>query len=77
MAERERHTLKRLLLTPLSGTGYFLGVVLAHLVIASGQTVIVYAIAYAFGGRSDRSLWTMSLSRSSALIPKFTDNDPS
>lgn len=28
VAERERHTLKRLLLTPLSGTGYFLGLFL-------------------------------------------------
>jgi len=38
------------LLTPLSGTGYFLGVVLAHLAIAGGQTFIVYGIAYGFGG---------------------------
>lgn len=56
VAERERHTLKRLLLTPLSGTGYFLGVVLTHLVIAGGQTVIVYGIAYGFGGRFVGSL---------------------
>ncbi|MBT8397723.1 MAG: ABC transporter permease [Gemmatimonadetes bacterium] len=51
VAERERNTLKRLLLSPLGGTEYFIGVTLAHLVIAAGQVVIVYGIAFAFGGR--------------------------
>jgi ABC-2 type transport system permease protein len=50
VAERERGTLKRLLLSPLSGTSYFLGVLLAFLAVAAGQTVIVYGIAFAFGG---------------------------
>jgi ABC-2 type transport system permease protein len=49
VAERERNTLKRLLLSPLGGTSYFLGVTLAYLVIAAGQTVIVYGIAFGFG----------------------------
>ncbi len=50
VAERERNTLKRLLLSPLSGASYFMGVLFAFLVVAAGQTVIVYGIAYAFGG---------------------------
>ena len=56
VAERERHTLKRLLLSPLSGTAYFFGILLAFLVVAAGQTVIVYGIAYAFGGRFEGSV---------------------
>jgi ABC-2 type transport system permease protein len=56
VAERERNTLKRLLLSPLSGTSYFLGLLLAFLVIAAGQTVIVYGIAFAFGGAFRGSL---------------------
>jgi ABC-2 type transport system permease protein len=51
VAERERHTLRRLLLSPLLPISYFLGIVLAFLVIAFGQTIIVYGIAYFFGGR--------------------------
>jgi ABC-2 type transport system permease protein len=51
VGERERHTLKRILLSPLSGRDYFLGIVAAFLVIAAGQAAIVYGIAYAFGGR--------------------------
>lgn len=51
VGERERHTLKRVLLSPLTGGGYFMGIVGAFLVIAAGQALIVYGIAYAFGGR--------------------------
>ncbi len=50
VGERERRTLRRLLLTPAKPSSYLLGVVLAHVVIALGQTVIVYGIAAAFGG---------------------------
>ena len=50
VAERERNTLTRLLLSPLSGLSYFLGVTLAYLIIGAGQTVIVYGIAFGFGG---------------------------
>jgi ABC-2 type transport system permease protein len=57
VTERESGTLRRLLLSPLSGTAYFLGVVLAYTVIATGQTVVVYTIAAAFGGRFHGSLW--------------------
>lgn len=50
-AERERRTLRRLLLSPLSPAAYFLGIVAAYLAIALAQAAIVYAIALAFGGR--------------------------
>jgi ABC-2 type transport system permease protein len=56
VAERERRTLRRLLLSPLKPASYFLGIVFAHLVIAFGQTVIVYGIAFLFGGRFHGSL---------------------
>ncbi len=56
VGERERRTLRRLLLTPVRPSSYFLGIVLAHLVIAAGQTAIVYGIAAAFGGRFHGSL---------------------
>lgn len=51
VAERERRTLRRLLLSPLKPVSYFLGIVSAQLVIAFGQTIIVYFIAFLFGGR--------------------------
>jgi ABC-2 type transport system permease protein len=57
VGERERQTLKRILLSPLSPAAYFLGIVVAFLVIAAGQTAIVYGIAYAFGGRFHGSLF--------------------
>ncbi len=50
VGERERRTLRRLLLTPLSGEAYFLGIVWAHVSIALGQTAVVYGITYAVGG---------------------------
>ncbi len=56
VGERERHTLKRILLSSLSGRDYFMGIVAAFLVIAIGQAAIVYGIAYAFGGRYRGSL---------------------
>lgn len=56
VAERERRTLRRLLLSPLKPASYFLGIVLAHLVIAFGQTIIVYGLAFLFGGRYHGSL---------------------
>ena len=56
VSEREHRTLRRLLLSPLKPTSYFLGIVLAHFLIASGQTLIVYGIAYLFGARFHGSL---------------------
>jgi len=57
VAERERRTLRRLLLSPLKPTSYFLGIVLAYFIIAFGQAIIVYAIAFVFGGRFHGSLF--------------------
>jgi len=57
VAERERRTLRRLLLSPLRPTSYFLGIVAAYLCIAFGQAIIVYGIAYFFGGRFHGDLW--------------------
>jgi ABC-2 type transport system permease protein len=51
VSERERRTLRRLLISPLKPSSYFLGIVLAYMIIAVGQTLIVYGIAYLFGGR--------------------------
>lgn len=51
VAERERRTLQRLLLSPLKPYSYFLGIVLAYLVVAAAQSVIVFGIAFLFGGR--------------------------
>ena len=50
-AERERRTLRRLLVSPLQPLAYFLGIVLALLVVAVLQTVEVYVLAYALGSR--------------------------
>ncbi len=49
VAERERRTLRRLLLSPLRPAAYFLGIVAALAVVAAGQTAIVVAIAAALG----------------------------
>jgi ABC-2 type transport system permease protein len=50
VAEREHRTLRRLLLSPLDGGSYFLGIVVAHLAIAAGQVVVVYGITLGGGG---------------------------
>ncbi|BAZ30171.1 ABC-2 type transporter [Cylindrospermum sp. NIES-4074] len=49
VAEREQQTLKRLFISPLSGTSYFLGIFLAHSCIGIGQTILVYTIAAFWG----------------------------
>jgi ABC-2 type transport system permease protein len=51
VAERERRTLRRLLVSPLNPAAYFLGIVAALSVVATFQTVIVYALAFAMGAR--------------------------
>src|ERR1019366_5313005 len=51
VAERERRTLRRLLVSPLNPAAYFLGIVLALSVVALVPTVIVYALAYVMGSR--------------------------
>lgn len=56
VAEREQKTLKRLFISPLSGTSYFLGIFLAHSFIGIGQTILVYAIATFIGAKFDGSM---------------------
>ena len=51
VGERESGTLRRLLLSPLSGAAYFMGVVLAFVAVAFAQAAIVFGLSYAFGGR--------------------------
>jgi len=60
VGERERKTLRRVLLSSAGPSSYFLGIVLAHAAIAAGQTLIVYGIAAAFGGRY-RGSWFLGL----------------
>lgn len=57
VAERERRTLRRLLVSPLKPISYFIGIVIAFSIIAFGQAIIVYGIAYIFGGRFHGSLF--------------------
>lgn len=56
VAERESGTLRRLLLSPLSGVSYFVGILIAYLFVAAGQAAVVYGVAFAFGGRFHGSL---------------------
>lgn len=56
VAEREQQTLKRLFLSPLSGTSYFLGIFLAHCWIGIGQTLVVYTVAAFWGAKFEGSL---------------------
>ncbi|GAB1544750.1 hypothetical protein NUACC21_74260 [Scytonema sp. NUACC21] len=57
VAEREQQTLKRLFISPLSGTSYFLGIFLAHSCIGIGQTLLVYTIAAFWGAQFKGSLF--------------------
>jgi ABC-2 type transport system permease protein len=56
VAERERRTLRRLLISPLKPISYFIGIVMTYTIIAFGQAIIVYGIAFFFGGRFHGSL---------------------
>ena len=56
VAERERRTLRRLLVSPLKPSAYFIGIVVAYMMIAFGQTIIVYGIALFFGGKFHGSI---------------------
>lgn len=61
VGEREQQTLKRLFLTPLSGVSYFLGICLAHSVIAIGQTILVCLTAIALGARFQGNLLLVAI----------------
>jgi len=56
VAEREQQTLKRLFISPLSGTSYFLGIFVAHTCIGIGQTLLVYTIAAFWGAKFQGSI---------------------
>ncbi|MDY6785010.1 MAG: ABC transporter permease [Cyanobacteriota bacterium] len=56
VAEREQHTLKRLFLSPLSGTSYFLGIFAAHSCIGLGQLLLVYTLAALFGSQFEGAI---------------------
>ncbi len=56
VSEREQQTLKRLFISPLSGTAYFLGIFVAHSFIGIGQTILVYTIAAFLGASFDGSI---------------------
>ena len=57
VAEREQQTLKRLFISPLSGTSYFLGIFLAHSCIGFGQTLLVYTVASFWGATFKGSIF--------------------
>lgn len=57
VSEREQQTLKRLFVSPLSGTSYFLGIFLAHTCIGVGQALLVYAIAAFWNAQFQGSLF--------------------
>lgn len=56
VAEREQQTLKRLFISPLSGTSYFLGIFVAHSCIGIGQALLVYTIAALVGAKFQGSI---------------------
>jgi len=56
VAEREQQTLKRLFISPLSGSSYFLGIFVAHSCIGIGQTLLVYTIAAFVGAEFQGSI---------------------
>jgi ABC-2 type transport system permease protein len=55
--ERERGTLRRLLVSPLQPAAYFLGIALALSVIAAGQTLLVFGLSSLIGGTYRGSVW--------------------
>lgn len=57
VSEREQLTLKRLFVSPLSGTSYFLGIFLAHCWIGVGQTLLVYTLASFWGAQFQGAIW--------------------
>ena len=57
VAEREQQTLKRLFMSPLSGSAYFLGIFAAHSFIGFLQIAAVYWVSSLFGARFQGSLY--------------------
>ncbi len=61
VSEREQQTLKRLFISPLSGTSYFLGIFVAHSFIGIGQALLVYTVATFLGATFSGSILLGSL----------------
>ncbi|MFN3926341.1 MAG: ABC transporter permease [Pseudanabaenaceae cyanobacterium] len=57
VAERESRTLKRLLISQLRGTAYYLGILLAYIYVGLGQTILVYAVGTMWGVRFQGAVW--------------------
>lgn len=51
VGERERGTLRRLLVMPISAASYFLGVLAFYVLVAVVQTAVVYGLGALFGAR--------------------------
>ena len=58
VSERESLTIKRLLISPINGISYFLGIFFAYAAIGIGQTLIIYTVA---------AFWEVRFSGSIAL----------
>jgi ABC-2 type transport system permease protein len=58
VSERETQTIKRLLISPINGISYFLGIFFAYAAIGLGQTLIIYTVA---------AFWEVRFSGSIAL----------
>lgn len=56
VSEREQQTLKRLFISPLSGTSYFLGIFVAHSCIGIGQAILVYTVSAVLGAEFQGSV---------------------
>jgi ABC-2 type transport system permease protein len=52
----QRENKRRLFISPLSGTSYFLGIFLAHSFIGISQAILVYAIATFIGAQFEGSI---------------------
>lgn len=61
VSEREQNTLKRLFISPLTGSAYFVGIVMALGWIAVGQTLAVLGLVYGFGSSVQGSPWLAGL----------------
>lgn len=57
VGEREQQTLKRLFLSPLTGGDYFLGIVIAHVLIGFAQTLVIAGLAWYWDGAFSGSPW--------------------
>ncbi|MEO1131654.1 MAG: ABC transporter permease [Cyanobacteria bacterium J06639_1] len=60
VSEREQQTLKRLFMSPLGGTAYFCGIVVAHAGIGFGQALLVCFVA-ALAGATLAGSWLLSV----------------